>query len=684
MPLPITQNIPILALLAFLLALLAPRGADAVPVFCNVSIEFTDSYGDGNSGTGSVGDSYVFAPGSGWATASVGPFAIVDPAPFSVIFASDSFPDETSLTVAVNGTVLERCRDVQLLQQSPAEQIVCALGPRCDPMSYCGDSRVDAEFEACDDGNSASGDGCAASCAAVEPGFECPALGAGGPCVRTCGNARLDPGEACDDGNVYSGDGCSSLCALEPGGGFNCSVPGEPCEPPGDRGCNVTLTLTDEFGDGNGGLGSIGAAIDLDPGEGWSHLELGPFVVEDSGAFSITFASDGDPEETAISVALNGVPVGRCSAVPLNAPGVTTVICSFGARCDVTRYCGDSRIGVAEACDDGNTVSGDGCSTTCGAIEPGFRCPAAGEPCARICGNGELDGTEVCDDGNDTPGDGCSSLCAVEPGYECAVPGQPCQRFCGNARLDIVLGEACDDGNSASGDGCSAGTCRVEPGFLCAAVNTTCEWVCGNARLDPGEACDDGNSASGDGCSWSCAEIEHGFACPGGAGAACSTVCGDGLVAGREQCDLGDSGDGRGGCHAANCTLVPGSACGGEPSVCGPAPVWPRFGYAWQHAPQHGSAAAQQRLLRGTPAFVAHKWSHLTESEVTCSPMVGSDGTLYFGTMPNEIRAVNGSDGTLLWTFATGNWVRSSPAIAPDGTVYFGSWDNKFYALHRG
>jgi hypothetical protein len=139
MLLPITQNIPILALLAFLLALLAPRGADAVPVFCNVSIEFTDSYGDGNSGTGSVGDSYVFAPGSGWASASVGPFAIVDPAPFSVIFASDSFPDETSLTVAVNGTVLERCRDVQLLQQSSV-----AMGP--DEMLYAGswDSKIHA------------------------------------------------------------------------------------------------------------------------------------------------------------------------------------------------------------------------------------------------------------------------------------------------------------------------------------------------------------------------------------------------------------------------------------------------------------------------------------------------------------------------------------------------------------
>ncbi len=35
--------------------------------------------------------------------------------------------------------------------------------------------------------------------------------------------------------------------------------------------------------------------------------------------------------------------------------------------------CGDGMVGGAEACDDGNTVAGDGCSSTC-AVESGWDC----------------------------------------------------------------------------------------------------------------------------------------------------------------------------------------------------------------------------------------------------------------------------------------------------------------------
>jgi cysteine-rich repeat protein/parallel beta-helix repeat protein len=39
------------------------------------------------------------------------------------------------------------------------------------------------------------------------------------------------------------------------------------------------------------------------------------------------------------------------------------------------------------------------------------------------CGNGAVEGTEACDDGNTSNGDGCSSTCTIESGYGCA--GQP-------------------------------------------------------------------------------------------------------------------------------------------------------------------------------------------------------------------------------------------------------------------
>ena len=66
-----------------------------------------------------------------------------------------------------------------------------------------------------------------------------------------------------------------------------------------------------------------------------------------------------------------------------------------------------------------------------------------------VCGNGTLEGSEECDDGNTASEDGCSSSCMNE--------------FCADNVLQPGLGEACDDGNMVNGDGCSD-VCAFEPG----------------------------------------------------------------------------------------------------------------------------------------------------------------------------------------------------------------------------
>src|SRR6476469_2541908 len=43
--------------------------------------------------------------------------------------------------------------------------------------------------------------------------------------------------------------------------------------------------------------------------------------------------------------------------------------------------CGDSIVQAGEACDDGNSNDGDGCSATCAEIENGFACPVPGRAC---------------------------------------------------------------------------------------------------------------------------------------------------------------------------------------------------------------------------------------------------------------------------------------------------------------
>jgi fibro-slime domain-containing protein len=153
--------------------------------------------------------------------------------------------------------------------------------------------------------------------------------------------------------------------------------------------------------------------------------------------------------------------------------GTGGIVGSGGA----TQKCGDGKITGTEECDDGNTVSGDGCSATC-QLETGFACgpdtwhPAAlSTQCyAAVCGDGHKEGIEQCDDGNALPFDGCSPTCTNEP--NCGYPNndtlQPYQCFsvCGDGIK--MPNEACDDGNLQNGDGCSS-TCTIEPGYTCTA-----------------------------------------------------------------------------------------------------------------------------------------------------------------------------------------------------------------------
>ncbi|MBN2497909.1 MAG: DUF4215 domain-containing protein [Deltaproteobacteria bacterium] len=155
---------------------------------------------------------------------------------------------------------------------------VCRTDCRCP---RCGDCAIDfARGEECDDCNTASGDGCSASCA-IEPG-------------PSCGSGRLDldQGEECDDGmhcedlstaclndsdcagigrgscGPRGGDGCSAACQYEPVGqrcGDDHPDPLEKCDDGntanGD-GCNPTCNLTTSVRTLASGLKGAALAVD--------------------------------------------------------------------------------------------------------------------------------------------------------------------------------------------------------------------------------------------------------------------------------------------------------------------------------------------------------------------------------------------------------------------------------------
>ncbi len=215
--------------------------------------------------------------------------------------------------------------------------------------------------------------------------------------------------------------------------------------------------------------------------------------------------------------------------------------------------CGDGIINTdrGEACDDGNSNAGDGCSADCSSIELGFECPEAGKACIDqsgtpkkpVCGNGIKETGEACDDGNTDGLDGCTNDCSrIETGYECLTPGKPCQYMaeqqynCGNGVLDE--NEVCDDGNTNGDDGCSADCLTIEPNYTCPDAGQPCEpdQICGDGIIMGDEECDDFNTQNGDGCNSNC-QVEPGYSCLYNS---CWLLCGNNNLEPGEECDSGE------------------------------------------------------------------------------------------------------------------------------------------------
>ncbi len=267
--------------------------------------------------------------------------------------------------------------------------------------------------------------------------------------------------------------------------------------------------------------------------------------------------------------------------------------------------CGDGKAGLGESCDDGNKVSGDGCSASCQIEAPYWAC-AFGQKCVdvrdcaaladaglatadggcapppkpAVCGDKVIDPGEACDDGNVTGGDGCSFDCTtIEANFACPTPGQPCVStvVCGDGKVTGT--EQCDDGNLTNGDGCTS-SCQLVAGWACLVPGTACTAKqCGDGLVAGAEECDDGNTSDGDGCSAACRLQSKTTSVPPGANTPPSTTithydcnypaiplvplrqvcapttCGNGVREGTEQCDDSNTAP-LDGC-SPNCELEP-------------------------------------------------------------------------------------------------------------------------------
>ena len=219
----------------------------------------------------------------------------------------------------------------------------------------CGNGAIDtSQGENCDDGNTASGDGCNSICQ-TEANWNCPTPGQKCENLAKCGNGILTSDETCDDGNTVSGDGCSADCkTVEPG--WQCRVPGKPCSPACGDG---VVTAGESCDDGN--------TVSDDGCSATCKLEIGYKCTGGSGQKSVctpTVCGDGKVEGAEGCDDGNTMPFDGCSEDCQIEPDCSNPPC--------TSKCGDGIV-LNEACDDGNQANGDGCSKTC-QVEPGWTC----------------------------------------------------------------------------------------------------------------------------------------------------------------------------------------------------------------------------------------------------------------------------------------------------------------------
>ncbi len=339
-----------------------------------------------------------------------------------------------------------------------------------------------------------------------------------------CGNHQIESGEQCDDGNAASNDGCSSTCQWETRGTAS----------------GTGASFTDSISP----IGNIDWYAVVVPA-GYS-IRAETFSPSDgmcpSGTDTVIRLWQSNRTTEIVSDDDDGV--GACSlltpttdaAVRGLAAGTYYVsVEDYGNNSTIGTYvlnvaiqaamCGDGFLGGTEACDDGNTIAGDGCSAVCqfegtGELEPNNTTAAA----TAFINSGGTGGTIY--GALPTAGDvdlyrivvaSTSNLVAEVHGTDGGCPVDTTLRLLSASGTQLATDTA--DGPGACGrlsPGADSAARNLAPGTYylevtgSASTNTYLLDArllapgCGDLYLVAGEQCDDGNTAAGDGCSATC------------------------------------------------------------------------------------------------------------------------------------------------------------------------------------
>ncbi|MBN2800229.1 MAG: DUF4215 domain-containing protein, partial [Deltaproteobacteria bacterium] len=498
----------------------------------------------------------------------------------------------------------EDCLDTDASAYPGAIEILGdGVDQNCDGLdpagAVCGDGRWDSRSEECDDANTSDGDGCAADCT-IESGYTCK----NAPDLNTGSNDNGDRALAGTHDRIWRWsetlDGVLHPAVVS----GNCAAfawEGAPSYADwiNRYGCDVsTPPETTTFYVATFELSSVEvAAHTVLNGTFWADNSVFDVYVNGYSTgisfgpdgYSGTGVSFGDWPSSLYRAGENEIAIEVYNAAGdlFNPDGLlVTLENSHGVGSDCQVSCGDGVLETWEACDDGNTVSGDGCSEYCQeeAIDrDGDLVTVGGGDCDDTDPSIYPGATELPDDGIDQDCDGVDTVCDEDGdgfqamscgGYDCddtdasinpaavEIPGDGIDQNCDTSDLDPMCVDEDYDGYYTStyaplGTDCGEEDCvdtdeTIYPGATeipndgidqdCDGSDsvTTCEDADGDGHT--AEAC------GGDDCD----DTDDGVY-PGA-----TDIPGDGI---DQDCDGSDAATG---CDDADGDAYTDAACGGD------------------------------------------------------------------------------------------------------------------------
>jgi cysteine-rich repeat protein len=225
--------------------------------------------------------------------------------------------------------------------------------------------------------------------------------------ITVCGNGIKETGEQCDDSNTANGDGCNSDCVFETYAEIEPNGTSAEADTNGAYPINSLWTgAIDVIGDQDiyriDLLKTVDLRIETFDGTGPSNCVTIDTEINLLNADGTTVrVTDDDDGVNACSLIDPAVDIPARQLHPgtyyinMHRFFNTITIPAYMLLATPTALCGNGVKEGFEPCD--GTIN---CSATCDIIP--------------VCGDGSVSGAEQCDDGNTTSGDGCSSTCEIE------------------------------------------------------------------------------------------------------------------------------------------------------------------------------------------------------------------------------------------------------------------------------